>query len=173
VIWLIDAVLKWLPGFSHGYMGYLTDSAQGQPGWLHWWFRFWIDLQRPHPYAWAYLVAVIETLIALALIFGFARKATYIFAALFSLVVWATVEGFGGPYTSGSTDIGTGIIYAVVFMGFLALNYEAGPARLSVDYLIEQHVPWWHRIAEVEGRQRKRASTTQSQAPSTQAPLAT
>jgi nitrite reductase (NO-forming) len=109
----------------------------------------------------------------LALIFGFARKATYIFAALFSLVVWATAEGFGGPYASGSTEIGTGIIYAVVFMGFLALNYEAGPARLSVDYLIEQRVPWWHRTAEVERRRLERAPVQQSQAPSAHEPVAT
>ena len=173
VIWLIDAVLKWQPGFHRGYMDQLMGQAQGQPGWLHGWFQFWINLQHPHPYVWAYLVAAVETVIALALIFGFARKLTYIGAIVLSLLIWATAEGFGGPYTHSSTDIGTAIIYAIVFMGFLALNYEAGPARLSVDYLIEQHVPWWHRIAEVERRGRKRASTTQSPAPSTSAPLST
>ncbi len=39
-------------------------------------------------------------------------------------------------------------MYAVVFMGLLALNHESGPSRFSVDYLIEQRVSWWHRIAE-------------------------
>ena len=163
VIWLIDAALKWQPGFRHNYMSQLMGQADGQPGWLHWWFRFWINLQHPHPYVWAYLAAVVETLIALALIFGFARKLTYIGAILFSLLIWSTAEGFGGPYTAHSTDVGTAIIYAAVFAALLALNYEAGPSRFSVDYLIEQRVPWWHRIAEVEGRRGKRARLAPSQ----------
>ena len=32
VIWLIDAVLKWLPGFRSGYMDTIMGQAQGQPG---------------------------------------------------------------------------------------------------------------------------------------------
>jgi hypothetical protein len=44
--------------------------------------------------------------VAAALIFGFARKSTYIAAAVFSLLIWSTAEGFGGPYTAGSTDVG-------------------------------------------------------------------
>lgn len=149
VIWGIDAALKWLPGFRSGYMDEIKGAGDGQAGWLHPWFRFWTDLQSPHPYFWAYLVAVIETLIAVALILGFARKLTYISAAVFSVLIWATAEGFGGPYTSGSSDIGTAIIYAVVFMGLLGLSAYAGPARYSVDYYLEQRVSWWWRVAEV------------------------
>ncbi len=40
VIWLIDAMLKWLPGFRASYMGVIMGEAQGQPGWLHPWFDF-------------------------------------------------------------------------------------------------------------------------------------
>jgi hypothetical protein len=47
VIWLIDATLKWLPGFRAGYMGTIMGQAQGQPGWLGPWFGFWISLQHP------------------------------------------------------------------------------------------------------------------------------
>jgi nitrite reductase (NO-forming) len=68
---------------------------------------------------------------------------------LFSLLIWATAEGFGGPYTSGSSDIGTGIIYAVVFAGLLALSYYAGPARYSADYYLEKKISWWWRVAEM------------------------
>jgi uncharacterized membrane protein YphA (DoxX/SURF4 family) len=70
VIWLIDAVLKWLPGFRSDYMGTIMGQADGQPGWLKPWFTFWINLQHPNATFFAYLVAVIETLIALALIAG-------------------------------------------------------------------------------------------------------
>jgi nitrite reductase (NO-forming) len=148
-IWLIDAVLKWLPGFRHDYMSTIMGTAQGQPGWLQPWFHFWIRLQHPDiTFFWA-LVATTETLIALALIFGFARKLTYIAAIVFSVLIWATAEGFGGPYTSGASDIGTAIIYAVVFGGLLALSYYAGPARYSVDYYLEQRISWWWKVAEM------------------------
>jgi nitrite reductase (NO-forming) len=149
VIWLIDAILKWLPGFRSDYMSVIMGQAQGQPGWLKPWFDFWINLQHPRVMFFAYLVAATETLIAVALIAGFARKLTYISAAAFSLVIWATAEGFGGPYTSGSSDIGTGVIYAVVFAGLLALSAYAGPARYSADYYLEKKISWWWKVAEV------------------------
>jgi nitrite reductase (NO-forming) len=149
IIWLIDAVLKWLPGFRSGYMGAIMGEAQGQPGWLKPWFDFWINLQHPRVTFFAYLVAIVETLIALALIAGFARKITYISAIVFSLLIWGTAEGFGGPYTSGASDIGTAIIYAVVFAALLALSYYAGPSRYSADYYIEKKVGWWWKVAEM------------------------
>ena len=149
IIWLIDAVLKWLPGFRASYMSTIVGAADGQPGWLRWWFDFWIRVQHPQAMFFAYLVAVAETLIAVALIAGFARKLTYLAAAAFSVLIWATAEGFGGPYTSGASDIGTAIIYAVVFAGLLALSYYAGPARYSADYYLEKKYTWWWRLAEL------------------------
>jgi uncharacterized membrane protein YphA (DoxX/SURF4 family) len=149
IIWLIDAVLKWLPGFRSGYMDMLMGQAQGQPGWLKPWFDFWINLQHPRAIFFAYFVAAIETLIAVAVIIGFARKLTYLSAIVFSVMIWATAEGFGGPYTSGAADIGTAIIYAVFFAGLLALMAYTGPARYSVDYYLEQKISWWHRVAEI------------------------
>jgi nitrite reductase (NO-forming) len=149
IIWLIDAILKWLPGFRSGYMDAIMGEAQGQPGWLKPWFTFWVNLQHPHAAFFAYLVAVAETLIALALIAGFARKLTYSAAIVFSLLIWATAEGFGGPYTSGAADIGTAVIYALVFAALLALSYYAGPSRYSADYYIEKKVSWWWKVAEM------------------------
>ena len=148
VIWLIDATLKWLPGFRSSYMSVIMGEAQGQPGWLRPWFNFWIRFQHPDAMLLAYLAAVIETLIALALIAGFARKLTYLSAIAFSLLIWGTAEGFGGPYTSGASDIGTAIIYAVVFAGLLMLSYYGGPARYSADYYLEKKISWWWRVAE-------------------------
>ncbi len=148
-IWLIDAVLKWFPGFRSSYMDTIMGETKGQPGWLHPWFSFWVNVQHPHAMHFAYLVAVLETLIAVALILGFARKITYIGGAILSVLIWATAEGLGGPYSSGSADIGTAIVYAVVFMGLLALSYYAGPARYSVDYYLEQRISWWWKVAEM------------------------
>jgi nitrite reductase (NO-forming) len=149
VIWLVDATLKWLPGFRDSYMSTIMGIRDGQPGWLRWWFDFWINLQHPVITFFWVLVATAETLIALALIAGFARKITYISAIGFSVLIWATAEGFGGPYTSGASDIGTAVIYAVVFAALLALSYYAGPARYSADYYLEKRISWWWRAAEV------------------------
>ena len=149
VIWAVDATLKWLPGFKDRYMATIMGIAKGQPAWLRPWFDFWIRLQHPAAtFFWA-LVAAAESLIALALILGVARKLTYLSAIVFSLLIWATAEGFGGPYTAGSSDIGTAVIYAVVFAGLLALSYYAGPARYSLDYYLERRISWWWRLAEL------------------------
>ena len=147
-IWLIYAVLKWLPGFRAGYAGMISGAAQGQPGWLGPWFSFWTNLQTPHPAFYAYLVAVLETLVALAVLFGVARKVSYLAAAGFSVVIWAAAEGFGGPYTSGASDIGTAIIYALVFMCLLTLSAYTGPDTYSVDHYLEKKISWWWKIAE-------------------------
>ena len=147
-IWLADAALKWLPGFRAGYMDTIMGEAQGQPGWLQPWFHFWIRFQHPDATFMGWLVAVLETVIAVALITGFARKATYIAAIAFSLLIWGTAEGFGGPYTSGASDIGTAVIYAVVFAALLALSYYSGPSKYTADYYLEQKVSWWPKIAE-------------------------
>jgi uncharacterized membrane protein YphA (DoxX/SURF4 family) len=149
VIWLIDSVLKWLPGFRSGYMDTIMGEAQGQPGWTKPWFDIWTNVQHPYSTFFAYLVAVLETLIALALIAGFARKLTYIGAIGLSVLIWGTAEGFGGPYVSGSSDIGTGIIYVLVFSALLTFSYYQGTAPFSVDAWLERRISWWHWIAEV------------------------
>jgi DoxX len=74
-----------------------------------------------NPHVFAYLVAIGETAVAIGLIFGLFSNLTNISGLLLSVVIWATAEGFGGPYAPGSTDIGSAIIYALVFVGlFLA-----------------------------------------------------
>jgi uncharacterized membrane protein YphA (DoxX/SURF4 family) len=147
-IWLVDAYYKWQPAFRNGFVGMIGDAAKGQPGWLVPWFHFWHNLFAWQPALFAYGVAVAETLLALALLVGFARKLTYSLGALWSLLIWTTAEGFGKS-DGIPTDIGTAIIYAVVFVALLALDTRGGTRALSVDALIERRLPWWRRLAEV------------------------
>jgi nitrite reductase (NO-forming) len=147
LIWLIDAVLKWLPDFHKGLLGMVKTAAAGQPSWLHGWFHFWISTVQAHTDFWAYGVAVLETAIALALIFGVARKLTYMVTIFSGVMIWGIAEGFGGPYSGTSTDIGTAVIYAVVAAALLVLS-QYPSSRFSVDYLLEQRVSWWHKVAE-------------------------
>jgi nitrite reductase (NO-forming) len=148
VIFAIDAFFKWRVGFHQTFVEIVKKAGEGQPSWLHWWFKFWLETVSPHHHVWAYSIAAIETLIALALILGFARKTTYIVTALVSLGIWGIAEGFGGPYTSTSTDIGAAVIYAVVALCLLVLSLQTGRSRYSVDWYMEEKISWWHWVAE-------------------------
>ncbi|MBI2710673.1 MAG: hypothetical protein HYX34_13430 [Actinobacteria bacterium] len=147
--WLVDAALKWTPHFRRDYLDHLAEGAEGKPSWMQPWFDFWRNLQSPAPKAWAIFVAVVETLIALALLFGVARKLTYFGAAAFSVMIWATAEGFGGPYTGrgADVDVGAGLIYAIAFVALLLLTADR-PDPFSLDTVIERRWGWWRRLAE-------------------------
>src|SRR5258708_38008228 len=116
LMWVINAAFKWLPTFRSTFLDQVQGALDGQPDWLHGWFNLWIHLFSHSPSLFAVLVAITESLIAITLVFGIARRATYLAAALFSLLIWAIPEGFGGPYSAASTYIGTGIIYTIVFL---------------------------------------------------------
>lgn len=148
VIWGIDAYLKWLPGYRHSFISSLKQAADGQPSFLHGWFHFWINLQSGAPTLFATLTGFTETALALVLLLGVARRAGYVVGAVYSLLVWAVGEGFGGPYTSGATDIGTGIIYAMMFLTLLAFSPPARRERLSLDTPLVRRWPVWRFLSE-------------------------
>jgi nitrite reductase (NO-forming) len=168
LIWLVDAVFKWLPDFHKGILGMAQGAASGQPAWLHWWFNLWVGAVKAHPDFWAYGIAVLETGIALALIFGFARKTTYIVTIVSALFIWGVAEGFGGPYNGASTDIGAAVMYAVVAVSLLVGSLQSGPSRYSVDYWIEQRVSWWHKVAEFGAHNHPAARENTPAPPATQ-----
>jgi thiosulfate dehydrogenase (quinone) large subunit len=149
LIWSVDVYFKWQPSFLNGMLGVMHDGAMGQPAWLMPWFNANRAIMATQPTLWAYLVAIVETGIAVALLFGIARKLTYVGGAVWSLLIWTTAEGFGRMSSGVATDIGTAIVYAVVFLAFLALDQCDGTRRYSLDAVIERHLPWWRRLAEV------------------------
>jgi hypothetical protein len=60
----------------------------------------------------------------------------------------AVGEGFGGPYMSGSTDVGTGIVYALLFITLLTFaRPPAGSASAWTGYW-SRGVSWWQFAAE-------------------------
>ena len=117
VVWGIDAWFKWQPGFVNQFMAYLMGAQDGQPQAVKSWIYFWHTIINVDPRAFAYAVAVGETLVALALILGVFSNLTAVVGILLSAVIWSTAEGFGGPYSAGSTDIGAAVIYVLVFVG--------------------------------------------------------
>jgi nitrite reductase (NO-forming) len=152
VAWTANAALKWFPAFGAGFLGMLTDVSQGQPAFLRPWFNFVTaiasDGRAPLLAAGS---AVLETYLAAALLLGFARKTTYLVGAGYTALIWATAEGFGGPYVPGvSTDVGAAIVDTLLFVVFLVHDAAAGSSRLSVDSILERRLPAWRRVAELD-----------------------
>jgi len=153
LVWAIDAYLKWRPAFITGYAGDVADGAKGQPSWLRPWFHFWRHVVNTDPHLFAYLTAAAETAIAVGLILGVGRRVVYLGGILWSIGIWTIPEGFGGSFLSGATDIGTAIMYALVFAVLYTL--EGLPTLTgvwSVDHRIERRVPGWRVVAEPGGR---------------------
>jgi nitrite reductase (NO-forming) len=148
VIWAVGAALTWSPDFAVHYVGYLHNAAQGQPAWLAGWFAAWIAVVTPHALLFTWLTRIIETAIALCLLTGFARRTVYVIGALFSLLVWSTAEGFGGPYTAGANNMGTAISYVLIFIALIGIDTLGGRSPYSLDYFIERRWPRWRRVAE-------------------------
>lgn len=148
VIWAVNAAFVWTPQFHTHYLGYLHNAADGQPAWSAFWFDFWIDLVTPHVTLFVWLTRLAVTALALALLFGFARRTVYVLGALFSLLIWSTAEAFGGPYAVGATNMGVGITYVLIFAVLIAINHRSGTSLYSLDYFIEKRWTWWSWIAE-------------------------
>ena len=150
VIWGIDATLKWLPGFRDQYLSMIQAAGQGQPSWLAPFFHVMTSAVRPAPGLFAILTALAETAICLSLLLGVAQRAGFAFGAAFSVLIWAAGEGFGGPYGTGSTDIGCAIMYTVLFAALL-LAVPRG-IRAAAPSLDAGLVRRWPRLAPLTFR---------------------
>jgi len=118
-VWTIDAYFKWLPAFRSGLLPLLNSMTQGQPMWIQSWITLWIRIISINPSLFAILIAIIETIIALSLLFGIYTRPILVASIIFSVLIWSIAEGFGGPYVAGSTDIGSAIMYAFVAIALL------------------------------------------------------
>ena len=148
LIWVVNAAFTWTDRFAANYVGYLHNAAQGQHPLSAFWFDAWITLVTPNAGLFIWLTRIAETALAVGLLLGIARKSMYVAGALFSLLIWSTAEGFGGPYAVGAANMGTGLIYVLLFVALIAINYRSGSSPYSLDYYIEKRWPGWRRVAE-------------------------
>ena len=155
IMWGIDGALKFVPGTVDGVVSMINSAGQSQPSWLLPWFNFWSAAVASNPSLFVYSTGTFELLISFGLIFGFLRKITYTASFLLGLVIWSVPEGFGGPYGAGSTDIGTGIVYAIVSIFLLLMNGTFDTSKYSLDYYIESKISWWKRLAEIRSESSK------------------
>jgi nitrite reductase (NO-forming) len=149
LVWIVDAVLKWLPGFRDGFGTMVNQAANSQPRWLRPLFDLWTGLSHGEATTMAYASAATETFLAFALITGFARRSVYLLGAGYSLMIWVIGEGFGAPYQSGTTDVGAAIIYTFVFAALFLMD-RSGPNTYSLDAWLDARISWWHPVAELQ-----------------------
>lgn len=132
LLWLFDAALKWSPYFLTHFLGQLTPAVQGQPHWIAAYIGFVITVvQAIGPHIVAIVVAIVETGIAVSLLTGLLLPIVLPLAFLYSLSVWTTAEGFGGPYSLAGTGVrgdvlGNVLIYAVIFLFLMARENRRG-----------------------------------------------
>lgn len=148
LVWAIDAYFKWQPAFFNNYLSYITGIVSGQPVWLLPWFNAWVSVIQINPAFFALMTCLIESTIAIGLLFGLGRKWIYLLGGVFALLIWSIPEGFGGPYTPGATDVGGGLIYVLMFGTLIIIDFVQGRSPYSVDFYIGKRFPAWKRLVE-------------------------
>jgi len=149
LLWAFDAWWKWQPGFLQHFASFLTSAQTGQPAWIAEWIAVFIGLGHVIGMErFAVLAALTETAIAAGLLFApwlpqALRRAVLWGGLVYSLLLWSTAEGFGGPYGPGFTGnkgdvLGTTTVYALLFLFLLAAQVwlrraplpDSGPTTL-------------------------------------------
>jgi thiosulfate dehydrogenase (quinone) large subunit len=149
LVWLVDAAFKFQPYFIENATSMISDVAVGQPAFLQPWFQFWIAASSFNPSAFAYMIAFVELALGIGLVFGIMRKVAFFGGAVYSIILWSVAEGFGGPITAATTDVGAGIIYAMVFFALIMLNSVYRNNAYTIDSLIEKRIKRWKALAEL------------------------
>ena len=138
LLWLFDAVLKWLPAFLLHFTSQITSVIPGQPHWVAAWLTFVAEIVHAiGPIPVAIFVALAETAIAVGLLSGRWPRTVNGFGIAYSLLVWVTAEAFGGPYSTAGTGVrgnvlGNVLIYLIPFL-FLWIGNRRGGAALETS----------------------------------------
>jgi hypothetical protein len=139
----VDATLQFLPG-APPQLAYLlvVGAGQDQPS-LAWWYSYWVGVIAQNPGFWWYGTGVLTASLAACLILGVARRIAYVVGFAFGLSLWAIPNGFGGPFVAPNTDVGAGLLYALLFLFLLQMDSVSGPVRLAGDVMLERRWPKW------------------------------
>lgn len=126
-LWAWDTLFKWHPYFLTHFVGYLSGAESGQPAWIAAYLQGWITIIAfIGPVVFAVIAALVEAAIAFSLLSGRLLRVFLPIGLIYSLMVWTTAEGFGGPYSPGQTGMpgnmfGNAVIYALIFAYLMAL----------------------------------------------------
>jgi len=126
-LWAFDAYWKWQPFFLTHAITFLQQAQDGQPAWIVAYIGWFLSIiNRVGPLVFGIFAAVMETAIALSLLTGWYLRWMLPAGALYSLGLWITAEGWGGPYGIGFTGnkgdvLGTINIYLFAFFFLIIL----------------------------------------------------
>ncbi|MCU1413334.1 MAG: hypothetical protein JWN80_674 [Microbacteriaceae bacterium] len=105
---------------------------------VHQWLQFWNTVGLTNPSLFAHVIAVIETLVAIALILGVLSNVAFVGSALLSIGIWTGAEGLHLPwFRPGQTDLGPSVGY---IFASLALLFAAAGATWSIDALLARRI---------------------------------
>jgi hypothetical protein len=122
-----DTCWKWQPFFLTHAITFLLQAQDGQPPWIVAYIGWFLSIiNRVGPLVFGIFAAVMETAIALSLLTGWYLRWMLPTGALYSLGLWTTAEGWGGPYGIGFTGnkgdvLGTINIYLFAFFFLIIL----------------------------------------------------
>jgi uncharacterized membrane protein YphA (DoxX/SURF4 family) len=136
MVWAVNASFKWLPDFVSGHelAHQFGIHAQIKTPVVAQWIALWQHTSSADPSAFAITTAVIESLIALALLTGTLTNVAFIGSAVYSFGVWSAAEAFGLPWNApGITDVGPSVAY---IFAALALYCAAAGSVWSVDRVL-------------------------------------
>src|SRR6266702_4134802 len=68
LVWVVAALLQWLPQFQNTFVRQVAAAKAGQPGFIQGWISFWANLVSVNPLLFARMLATTETVIAAFLI---------------------------------------------------------------------------------------------------------
>ena len=148
IVWLVDGSMKFLWLQPSDVITLVQKASQGQPAWLHPWYNFWTACLTSTPTAFLHGIGLIELSLGSALVIGLLRKTVYLGGIMLSLMIWSIVEGFGGPYGPGSTDVGAAIMYAFIFVALIIVERSSNYNKYSLDVLVERKLNGWKHLAE-------------------------
>lgn len=123
LLWAYDALLKFQPYFIENYLSYLADAGKDMPGWIATYDAAWVALsQALGPSVVAWLVALVEAVLAVGLLLGRGLRILGPIGLGLSFVIWSVPERWGGPYSFGVTSMPMSLVgIAVIYM--VALGY--------------------------------------------------
>jgi nitrite reductase (NO-forming) len=141
IIVTIDAYLKWQPRLCCPLRRIFAERGQ-QPAWLA---RAVVSIVAAPCHAGRRVLhhchPADRNCTAVGLLLGVTRRLTDIGGALFSLLIWSTAEGFGGPYTSAATNLGPAFVHVLMFIAVALFERLLRTSPYSLDYYIEQRFP--------------------------------
>lgn len=126
LLWAFDSFWKWHPYFLTHVLLYLEQAEPGQPAWIVTYIGLFVSMINfVGPVVFGVFAALIESMIALTLLSNRALRWFIPIGIAYSIGIWTTAEGWGGPYGPGTTAnkgdvLGTTNIYVIAFL-FLAV----------------------------------------------------